>query len=70
MQGKVVCKDFTQPEIDFLINMCNFSDIEKEIFIKRCKNISIDEISIDMCMSVATVNRSIRHIKNKIYKVL
>lgn len=68
--NKVVCKDFTQPEIDFLINMCNFSEQEEEIFTKRCKNISIEEISNEMCMSIATVNRSIRRIKNKIYKVL
>ena len=46
MSDKVIYKDFTQPEIDFLLSMCNFSDLEKDVFLLRCKNVSIEQISM------------------------
>jgi DNA-directed RNA polymerase specialized sigma24 family protein len=70
MSDKVIYKDFTQPEIDFLLSMCNFSDLEKDVFLLRCKNVSIEQISYDLSISIATVNRNIIRIKNKIRRVL
>lgn len=70
MVNKIRCKDFTMTEINYLIDMCNFSDVEKDIFLLRCKNIPIEDISSDLCLSKATVNRNIVRIKNKIHKVL
>ena len=62
--------EFTEPECDRFRQECNFSDEERAVFDLRVKARSIIEIQSALNMSESTVNRRIRNIKRKIYKVL
>lgn len=62
--------DFTRPECDRFRRECNFTDDERAVFDLRVRAHSIIEIQNKLNMSEATVNRRIRNIKRKIYKVL
>jgi len=60
----------TAPECDRYRVGCNFSPAERAVFDLRVKARSIIEIQEALNMSESTVNRRIRNIKRKIYKVL
>lgn len=62
--------EFTEPECERFRRECNFSDEERAVFDLRVKSRSIVEIQNALNMSESTVNRRIRSIKRKIYKVL
>lgn len=62
--------EFTQPECERFRRECNFTDDERAVFDLRVQAHSIIEIQNKLNMSEATVNRRIRNIKRKIYKVL
>ena len=62
--------EFTEPECDFFREKCNFTDEELMVFDLRVKNHSIIEIQHKLNMSESMVNRRIRNIKKKIYKVM
>lgn len=62
--------EFTEPECERFRRECNFSDDERAVFDLRVRAHSIIEIQNTLNMSEATVNRRIRNIKRKIYKVL
>lgn len=62
--------EFTEPECDRFRRECNFTDDERAVFDLRVRAHSIIEIQTALNMSEATVNRRIRNIKRKIYKVL
>lgn len=38
-------KDFTQPEIDYLISKCNFVNMELPLFELRAKGVPLEEIA-------------------------
>ena len=60
---------FTQPECEYLRQQCNFTDDERMVFDLRVKACSLVEIQQKLNMSESTVNRRIKNIKHKIYKV-
>lgn len=62
--------EFTEPECERFRRECNFSDEERAVFDLRVKARSIVEIQHALNMSESMVNRRIRNIKRKIYKVL
>jgi len=62
--------EFTESECERFRRECNFSDEERAVFDLRVKARSIIEIQEALNMSESTVNRRIRNIKRKIYKVL
>lgn len=62
--------EFTEPECDRFRALCNFTEDERKVFDLRVKGKSITEISLALCMADATVNRRIKAIKRKIYRVL
>lgn len=62
--------EFTQPECEFFRRQCNFTDEERAIFDLRVKAHSLVEIQQRLHMSESTVNRRIKNIKRKIYKVI
>lgn len=62
--------EFTESECERFRRECNFSDEERAVFDLRVKAHSIIEIQEALNMSESTVNRRIRNIKRKIYKVL
>lgn len=63
-----VC-DFTKKEIEYCINECNFTESEEELFCMRCKDIPLERCAEEMNISVSTVKRLSRRMKNKIFKV-
>lgn len=61
--------DFTKKEYEYILNNIFLSDLQKEILLDRLKGKSIIEISIKQNLSVDTINKQIRKIKNKILKI-
>jgi predicted DNA-binding protein (UPF0251 family) len=62
--------DFTTPEIEYLLSMCNFTPDEEKLFRLRCKAIPLDQCAEIMNVSVTTVKRLSKKVKNKIIRVL
>lgn len=62
--------EFTQPECQRFRRECNFTDEERMVFDLRVKACSLVEIQQKLNMSESTVNRRIKNIKRKIYKVM
>lgn len=62
--------EFTEPECEYFRKYCNFTPEELEVFNLRVKDNSIVAIQDKLKMSESTVNRRIRSIKKKIYKVI
>ena len=62
--------EFTEPECERFRRDCNFTDEERAVFDLRVKASSIVEIQMALNMSESTVNRRIKNIKKKIYKVM
>lgn len=62
--------EFTRPECEHFREVCNFTDEERAVFDLRVRGRSLVEIQQVLHMSESTVNRRIRNIKKKIYKVM
>ena len=62
--------DFTEPELQYFRDMCNFSDEELVCFNLRAKNKSIVEIALLMHCSEPKISKLIKRVKTKIKKVL
>lgn len=62
--------DFNKQEYEYILENCNFTDRQKQIFELRRKGKSIIEISFIIPASTRTVDREIRKIKNKILKLI
>lgn len=60
---------FTRREIEYYIRECNFTDSEMQLFNMRCKDIPLERCAEEMNVSVSTVKRLSRKMKNKIIKV-
>ena len=63
-------KEFTEPECEKFRRECNFTPWERRVFDLAVKDHSRVEISMELMMSVSTVDRHISAIKRKILKVL
>lgn len=62
--------DFTKPEINYLLDQCNFTEDQEKFFLLRCKNKSIETCAEEMSISVSTANLLSKKCKAKILKVL
>ena len=62
--------EFTEPECEYFRRQCNFTAEELAVFNLRVKDSSRVSIANELSMSIATVDRRIKSIKRKIYKVL
>lgn len=63
-----VC-DFTRKEIEYCINECNFTDSELQLFNMRCKDMQLERCAEKMDVSISTVKRINRKMKDKILRV-
>ena len=63
-------KEFTEIECERFRRDCNFTDEERKVFDLRVKGVQIIAIQDKLNMSESTVNRRIKSIKKKIYKVI
>lgn len=64
-----VC-DFTRKEIEYCINECNFTNSEETLFLMRCKDIPLERCAEEMSVSISTVKRMSRKMKDKIKRVV
>ena len=62
-------REFTKPEIRYLLAECNFTSDERTLFDMRCVDIPLEECAEIMNVSVSTVNRLNKRIKQKIDKI-
>lgn len=62
--------DFTEPELQYFRDNCNFSDEELRCFNLRAKNNSIVQIALIMNCSEPKISKLIKRVKAKIKKVL
>ena len=62
--------EFTEPEVEYFRQKCNFTEDERDVFELRVRGKSIVAISLALHMSESTVSRRLRGIKNKIVRVL
>ena len=63
-------REFTKPEIRYLLAECNFTSDERTLFDMRCADVPLEECAEEMNVSVSTVYRINKAVKIKIEKVL
>jgi predicted DNA-binding protein (UPF0251 family) len=61
--------DFTQPELDYFREKCNFTQDERTLFEYRATGLTLEKCAELMNVSIATANRLNKKVKNKIIKV-
>ncbi len=62
--------DFTKPEIDFIKENANFTEQEAMLFDLRNEEHSLEECSEIMNVSVPTISRINKKMKNKIIRII
>lgn len=62
-------RDYTKPEIDRCIEMCNFTDNELQYFLLKAKDRSIVQISYEMNISERQVSVLAKRVKSKISRM-
>lgn len=62
--------EFIQPEIDLILAEANFTDDERELFLKRTKDIPFERCAEEMNVSTATTYRVIKRVKAKIERIM
>ena len=65
--------DFTRNELEYILNNANFNERQQEVFERltdRKGRQTIYQIAMEMNISDRTVNREIKKIKHKIYKII
>lgn len=60
---------FTEAECEYFRNVCNFTDDERAFFDLRAKGKSRVEIAASLAISIATTDRRLRGIYEKVNKV-
>lgn len=65
-----IIPDFTQKEINYLLEKCNFTKDEKKLFIMRNNEHSLEECAELMDYSISTIGRINKRMKRKIIKVI
>lgn len=69
MKQLKICR-FTEPELEVLRRLCNFTPTETEYFNLRAKDKSNIEIAMQMNVSESKVYSLAREVKRKIFSVL
>lgn len=60
---------YTEPELDELRRLCNFTPREREVFEARAKGQSVIEAQFSLCLSERTIERDSAKIRTKIARV-
>lgn len=58
----------TKREIEYCIEECNFTEPEEDLFLMRCKDIPLERCAENMNISISTVKRLSRKMKDKVFK--
>lgn len=62
--------DFTQPEIDHLWSVCNFTNLEIPLFDGRSKGKTLEQIANELDISIDYARKISQRVNRKIIKVL
>ena len=62
--------DFTEPELNYFREKCNFTPEEKEYFELRSKDRKNYQIAMEMCVSESKVYSLARKVKSKMKRVV
>lgn len=62
--------DLTMPEIRYLMAECNFTNDESELFTLRTKDVPLEQCAEQMNVSIKTIDRMHKRIKDKIARVI
>lgn len=60
---------FIQSDIDHYLQLCNFTDRERTLFLLRCQGNPLEECADRMSVSMSTVKRIYNDVKSKIKRV-
>ena len=66
----MVVSDFTKPELEYLLNNCNFVNDEIRVFELRSQGIGLEEIAERLNLTYNGAKRISRKVTNKIGRVL
>ena len=66
----MIVSDFTRPELNYLLDNCNFVGTEQMVFDLRSQGVSLEEIAEILNMSVEGIKKVSRKVNKKILKVL
>ena len=66
----MIISDFTEPELDYFRNNCNFVNLEITIFEERAKGVPLEQIAEDINISYDYARQLSRKVNKKILKVL
>lgn len=61
--------DFTMPEIRYLLAECNFTKEEEALFLMRSKDVPLEMCAENMNVSIKTVERLHKRVKDKIGRI-
>ena len=70
MSKRIRFTDFVEKEINYFLQECNFSEMEKELFLLRCRHKSIIEICFAMNISESKAGKLSNAVSKKIIKVI
>lgn len=62
--------DFTVPELDMLLNKCNFTKDEKILFELRAKDVPLEQCAEIMNLSVSAVKCKSQKVNSKIERII
>lgn len=65
----MLIRDYTLPEINHFISVCNFTESEMQYFLLKSKDWTNVKISLEMNISEQQVSKLARRVKNKIKRV-
>lgn len=60
---------FIQSDIDHYLQLCNFTDRERDLFLLRCRGNPLEECADRMNVSMSTIKRVYAAVKSKIQRV-
>nr|DAT78192.1 MAG TPA: ECF sigma factor [Caudoviricetes sp.] len=66
----MIISEFTTPEINWILERCNFTDIERELFLRRSRGITLDAISEELNISRDWAGKISQKVNKKINKIL
>ncbi len=65
----MLLRDYTRPELNHLIENCNFTESELQYFLLKSKDYSNVQISFEMNISEQQVSRLAKRVKQKINRI-
>lgn len=66
----MIISNFTQSEINILLDKCNFTPMEKELFLLRAKGYTLDTISEKLIISRDWAGKLSQKVNKKIIRSL